>query len=374
MVLIPPDAGIRMRMETESNLLQPIRPTHELTANLPELQAGQAFTARILESLPDNMFRALVAGKQLTLQLPEGANPGDSLELVVVGRSDRSVIAQRVDTSATPPPAEQPYANANISRAGQMIGQLLLPEGETPQPAPLTRGQPLLPQAPATAAELAPTLAKAVSQSGLFYEAHQAEWVAGRRPIESLQAEPHGQVKASATPGTGTTATTAPTNTATPANTTTPATSTPQLVGSDSAGDKPVQHNPSSPMPDQLRPLVQQQLDAVGTQRLAWHGEVWPGQVMDLQIEREQIEERDARDGDTDDSAQRWSTTLRLSMPRLGTIDATLQLVGNDLRLRLATGNDAAATDLRTNVAALIRALGAAGVSMQAFEVGHGPG
>jgi hypothetical protein len=361
MALIPPDAGIRMRMQTEASLLQPVQPTHEVAADLPELQAGQAFTARILESLPDNMFRALVAGKQLTLQLPQGADPGDSLELVVVARSGKTVVAQRAEAPSAPPPAAQPYANANISRAGQMIGQLLLPEGETPQPAPLTRGQPLLPQAPASAAELAPTLAKAVSQSGLFYEAHQAEWVAGRRPIESLQTEPHSQVKASGAPGTDAPATTQ-------ASTTAP------LAAGDSGNDKPVQQSTTPAVPDQLRPLVQQQLDAVSTQRLAWHGEVWPGQVMDLQIEREQIEDRDAREGDAGESAQRWSTTLRLSMPRLGTIDATLQIAGNELRLRLAAGSDAAAADLRANVAALIQALGAAGVSMQAFEVGHGSG
>lgn len=363
MALIPPDAGIRMRMQTEASLLQPVQPTHEVAADLPELQAGQAFTARILESLPNNMFRALVAGKQLTLQLPEGANPGDSLELVVVGRADRTVVAQRTEASATPVPAEQPYPNANISRAGQMIGQLLLPEGKSPQPAPLTRGEPLLPQAPASAAELAPSLAKALSQSGLFYEAHQAEWVSGRRPIESLQAEPHSQVKAFAASGTGAPASATPTTTLTA-----------PLAAGDAGNDKAVQQNPAPSVPEQLRPLVQQQLDAVSTQRLAWHGEVWPGQVMDLQIERQQVEEREARSGDVGEDAQRWSTTLRLSMPRLGTIDATLQLNGNELRLRLAAASDVTAADLRANAAALIEALGAAGVAMQAFEVGHGSG
>lgn len=364
MALIPPDAGIRMRMQTEASLLQPVQPTHEIAADLPELQAGQAFTARILESLPNNMFRALVAGKQLTLQLPEGANPGDSLELVVVGRTDRTVVAQRTEAAPASPSAEQAYADANISRAGRMIGQLLLAEGESPQPAQLSRGEPLLPQAPASAAELAPTLAKAVSQSGLFYEAHQAEWVAGRRPIESLQAEPHSQVKAN-----GATATGAPAS----AIATTPQAAAPLAAG-DAGNDKAVQQNPAPAVPDQLRPLVQQQLDAVSTQRLAWHGEVWPGQVMDLQIERQQIEEREARSGDTGEDAQRWSTTLRLSMPRLGAIDATLQLDGNELRLRLAAASDATAADLRANAAALIQALGAAGVAMQAFEVGHGSG
>jgi hypothetical protein len=358
MALIPPDAGIRMRMQTDASLLQPVQPSHEIASELPELQAGQAFTARILEALPDNMFRALVAGRQLTLQLPQGADAGDTLELVVVGRSDRTVVAQRADATAAPVAAE-PYANASISRAGQLIGQLLLAEGETPQPAPLTRGQPLLTQPPADAADLAPNLAKAVSQSGLFYEAHQAEWVAGRRPVESLQAEPHGQVKAAADRGA------APT----PATMLTATTS----ASRDIANDKAIPQTLAPQVPDQLRPLVQQQLDAVTSQRLAWHGEVWPGQTMDLQIERERTEERDAGGGEPGGEAQRWNTTLRLSMPRLGTIDATLQLDGRELRLRLATASDSTATDLRANATALAEALASAGVSLQGLEVGHEP-
>ncbi len=364
MVLIPPDAGIRMRMQTDASLLQPVQPTHGIPSDLPELQAGQAFTARILEALPDNTYKALVVGKQLTLQLPQGANPGDTLELVVIDRSAKTLIAHRVEAQSSPALAGQTYANANISRAGQMIGKLLLPEGQSPQPVPLNRGEPLLPQAPATAAELAPSLAKAVSQSGLFYEAHQAEWVAGRRPMESLQAEPHSQVKVVATSTSASASASAATNSA-PSPAATPTVSTTHEAAADNTTQQSA--NPAQSVPDQLRPLVQQQLDAVATQRLAWHGEVWPGQVMDLQIERERTEERDAR-AESEDT-QRWSTTLRLTMPRLGSIDATLQLSGGNLRLRLAATSDTAATDLRANAAALAQSLGAAGVSMQAFEV-----
>jgi len=361
MALIPPDAGIRMRMQTDASLLQPVQPSHEITGDLPELQAGQAFTARILEALPDNMFRALVTGKQITLQLPQGADTGDTLELVVVGRSGKTLVAQRTDATASSAPAEQPYANANISRAGQMIGQLLLPEGESPQPAPLGSGQPLLAQAPTSAADLVPTLAKAVSQSGLFYEAHQAEWVAGRRPIESLQAEPHNQDSRP----TG-----QPARAPAPMPAETPTSTTPIAAG-DAGNDKSVAQNAPQSVPDQLRPLVQQQLDAVTSQRLAWHGEVWPGQVMDLQIERDRTEESDSRRADQGEEVQRWSTTLRLSMPRLGNIDATLQIAGHDLRLRLSAASESAAADLRANAVELNRALGAAGVSLQAFEVGR---
>ena len=43
MVLIPPDAAIRMRMQTEANLLQPIHPVHEVPADLPTTEDDPLF-------------------------------------------------------------------------------------------------------------------------------------------------------------------------------------------------------------------------------------------------------------------------------------------------------------------------------------------
>jgi len=405
MALIPPDAGIRMRLQTESSLVQPLAPIKGIPADLPELQVGQAFTARIQEALPDNTYRALVAGKQLILQLPEGAAPGDALELVVIDRTPRSLIAQRASATAAATIASQPYQYSRISDAGRMIGQLLLPEGDAPQPARLNRGQPLLPQPPTNATELAPTLAKAVSQSGLFYEAHQAQWIAGQRALESLRAEPQGQLPAMprpvAAPTAGSTLAALPGSPMTPApvaghqlaaaiNLTydmrqglqppaeqpaSAASATFRTEAAVSTNDRTLQppsETQSSPVsqtsiPEEIRPIVQQQLDAVATQRLNWHGQVWPGQVMDWEIERERSEDRT---GTTHDSGEdRWSTTLRLTMPQLGTVDATLQFAGNSLRLRMASSSDDATASLRQQAPALVQALADAGIALQSLDI-----
>jgi hypothetical protein len=366
MVLIPPDAGIRMRMQTETDLLQPVQPVRQLPSDLPELQPGQAFQARITEALPDNTYRALVAGRQLTLQLPEGANPGDTLDLVLVDRTGKTLIAQRTDAGTNAANAGAAYEHANISRTGQMISRLLLPEGESPQPAPLNRGQPLLTQAPASAAELAPTLAKAVSQSGLFYEAHPAEWVAGRRPAEFLHAEPQAQVPL-------------PTQAAAATAKAATAESTMQAAAAQASGDAKAAGNESlsrqaantaQAIPEPLRPLVQQQLDAIATQRLVWHGEVWPGQSMELQIERERVEERET-DAAAATEADRWNTSLRLALPRLGTIGAELNLSGGKLRLRLSVGSEAATADLRAAADTLTGSLTDAGIAVQSLDIRH---
>lgn len=393
MAVIPPDAGVRMRTQSDPGQLQALAPVRGIPAGLPEFQPGQNFTARIQELLPDSTYKALVAGRQLTLQLPEGANPGDVLELTVVDRSAHTVIARRAE-GQPPLPGQidaRAYPYARISDAGRMIGQLLPAEGEAPQPAALTRGQPILAQAPASGGQLANALRTAVSQSGLFYEAHQAQWVAGERPLTSLRAEPQGQLPVAPRPTTNLPS--GPTRAETGAQS---AGITPQDASraepslatrvefasrtaeppsgrtelqSQATASSTTQQSSAATVPDSIRLIVQQQLDAVATQRLAWHGEVWPGQTMDWAIQRDAVEDRDASAVDATE-APRWSTSLRLTMPTLGTVDAVVQLVGDRLRIRLAADENAVGA-LRRQAANLTDALANAGLAVQSLDIRH---
>lgn len=369
MALIPPDAGIRMRMQTEANLLQPVQPAHKIPAELPELVPGQTFTARIQAVLPENTYQALVAGKQLMLQLPEGAKSGDLLELVVIDRSPKVVIARQVDAATTTEANETaPYPFAKFSAAARLIGQLLPADGETPPPALLNRGQPILPQAPqaqGAAALLAPGLAKAVAQSGLFYESHQAQWVAGRLPLQQLLQEPQGRhslpVAFTYASAEGVARQTAPTAPVTPQ----PLPTGVEKVSSGDTAPAAAQAQLVRQVPDELRPLVQQQLEAGASQRMFWHGEVWPQQTLDWEIEWDG--QRDA-DG-SEEQAGVWRTALSLTTPRLGRIVATLQLAGGGVRIALATADESSAADLRAQAAQLGAALETAGVPLLAFQV-----
>lgn len=408
MALIPPDAGIRMRMQTEANLLQPVAPVHEIPSDLPELRPGQTFSARIQEVLPDNTYKALVAGKQLTLQLPEGAKADDLLELVVVDRSNKVVIARQVEAKpATIDDAAAPYPFAKFSPAARMIGQLLPAAGEPAPPAQLGRGEPLLPQPPqgqSAAAQLAPTLAKAVSQSGLFYEAHQAQWVTGKLPLAQLLQEPQGQRSAQTAFQFAAVELVARFNAQSP-QATEPDAGKPveqaahtvaqegAVVRQVNAGNiaatlqaslnkvgagetasgapQPAQAAQvaaaAQQLPDDLRPLVQQQLEAAGTQRLLWHGEVWPQQAIDWEIEWEGEREADGSEAE----ALRWRTSLSLTTPRLGRVDANLQLGAHGVSITLATPYGASAADLRDAAPALAAALRDAGIPLLAFLVRH---
>ncbi|BAO28768.1 MAG: flagellar hook-length control protein FliK [Sulfuritalea sp.] len=378
--MIPNDAGIRMRMETET-ALHPISPVSEIPADLVELRPGQTFSARIQEVLPENTYKALVAGRSLTLALPQGAKAGDTLELVVVDRTPRLIVAQLASQSSPGTAAtDGDYPFTNLSRTAQLIGALLARDGTSPAPAALTRGQPLLPgastQAANMAAELAPLLAKAVGQSGLFYEAHQVQWVMGQRPISDLLVEPqakHSPAEASLASGEepGNPAT-RPTSSGRSAELSGPMGLLQNLLGSEEirqhAGTPTAATaNPAQTVPEDLRPLVQQQLDAVATQRLAWHGEVWPGQSLDWQIEP------DGRQTDSEqaDSERGWITSLRLTTPRLGEIDARLSLTPAGARITIATPTGVSAANLLDAAPSLEKSMAAAGVPLLSLQVKH---
>jgi hypothetical protein len=396
MVMIPTDVGVQVRSQTEAPL-HSLRPIADIPSDLPDLQKGQVFRAHIQEALPENTFKALVAGRMLTLSLPEGAKTGDTLDLVVIDRTPRAIVAKMAERGLVA--GGEPYQHATLSRTGQLIASLLAREGEPATPAALNRGRSLLPQAPVNAAALVqglpPKLAQAVSISGLFYEAHQVQWALGQRPLASLLAEPQGQhsnpltLAAFGEAGTAQEAAAKSALAARRESAAASVSSSPPpvsllqaLFGGDTAAASATagaaaaeSHLPASPtaaalvIPDDLRPLVQQQLEAAATQRLTWHGEIWPKQTMDWEIER------DAREGDSaPGEAAAWATSLRLSLPRLGAIDARLQLSGQNVRLVLHTLEASTATDLDAAIPSLQQALAAAGLTLLGVQTQHDAG
>lgn len=139
---------------------------------------------------------------------------------------------------------------------------------------------------------------------------------------------------------------------------------------------KPIEARPAPPpsmggagIPTDLTPLVQQQLDALATQTFAWQGQVWPGQQMHWEIEK-QADERGQR-GD-DESAVRWRTRLKLDLPRLGGIAASLSLrPGGEVGIDLVAESPASEAQLDGATAQLREQMAAAGLSLTQFSVKH---
>ncbi len=388
--MIPSDLAARLRMLTEASFFDsepPVSGTarvREIQARLPKLLPGERFTATLTRPLPDGTFQAIVAGKSYTLALNTSAKAGDTLELVVVRNSAKALVAQH---AATPSglagefDAAGPGAKPNLSATGRLIGYLLT--GQPPsRPASLAGGVPLLHVAPTpgAAATLAPALRQALARSGLFYESHQLQWLAGKRDAASLRLEPQGQLQMPAvSPG---------------ATSGTPASGTP-FAGAATPGSAPglsgtsahTAADPSSPspgneargaaidnlprpfaIPERLMPIVQQQLDAMGTQHYVWQGQAWPGQ--DIEWEIDDPGGREQSPGD--ESTSRWTTRLRLTLPQLGAVEAQLVLSPAGVAMRLVTDDASSATQLRTARERLDGALAASNVPLIGFTVEHG--
>ena len=174
--------------------------------------------------------------------------------------------------------------------------------------------------------QLAAKLEQALKTSGLFYESHLAAWIAGRVPLEDIRREPQGKLP----------------------------------VSKQRAGDS---------VPQELSGLVSQQLDTLEHGAVKWRGQTWNGQPADIAIEYDP-DQGDATDGSGSAPAQRsWRIRLALSMPSLGTVNATVHYAGGRASLSLEAPATAQ-SELQNASGELVSALAARGVSAEPVQVG----
>lgn len=364
--MIPADVASRLRLVLPDQPAPPqaATPVQKLADVLSDLVPGQRLMAEIQALLPNGTYRAVVAQRDITLALPFAAKPGDSLELEVVDSDGKLTLAVVANRSSAQPPASESVPTS-LSQAGRLIGDLLGgidAQGKRAAPAPLNGNQPLVAVFPEKPEELVPLLKEALTRSGMFYESHQARWADGKLPTEALLQEPQGKLSPAAMQAHRQAGEEA-------------------LAAAPKAGEgRPLQPPASTPTPDStamgrspaptvippdLTPLVQQQLDALATQNFVWQGQVWPGQNMEWAIE-----ESPGRDRGEEGSSEQWRTSLRLTLPNLGTISATLQLRGgSDLELAITADSDTARQQLNTAVPALDKRLEDSGLRLTAFRV-----
>lgn len=388
--MIPSDLATRLRvlMDTEVRNLAPI---HEIPTDLPDLETGQRFAARLQSPLPDGTFQALVAGRTVTLALPAGVKSGDVLELVVTGTRGQTILARPADTSEL---AHTTAPETHLSAAGQLISQVLTGRGGNTA-AQIQRNTPVVETPPNAAAALAPALKQAISQSGLFYEAHQAQWVEGQLPLESLMQEPQGQTPPAAPPGqaaqtptgnivlphvslahaeTAEQTPTGPTTLLTRGKEAELAAATHEALSSASpsaTASSAANQQSALRIAETLMPIIHQQLDALATRQINWQGELWPGQFMQWTIidpEGEQAQDQ----GDARRAPEPWQSQLRLSMPGLGDLDAQLVLTPSGVAIRISAASAASADTLQARSEALGSALDAAGVPLTGLVIHHG--
>lgn len=367
---------------------------------LPQLDPGDILSARIEAKLPDGSYKVMVAGQPLRMALPSYVAPGDTLELAFVTREPRLTFALRdmSQAASTPAPASilpaagrpdaatmlragEPALQSNLapgdtlelalvtreprlilalndvpqaasapaplpllSAAGRLVAATMLQPGELALPVTASTAAPLLAAPPADGARLSSALAQTLAGSGLFYESHQAEWVAGKRDLAQIRQEPQARLTQGA-----------------------PRPEAPAAAAAAAAielpSGAPAQRQEQTIDP-RTAPLVQQQLTALDTARVVLQLEIWPRQWMQWEIEEHQ-----PGAGREPDAPQNWNTQLRLKLPQLGELKAALTLASDGVRIRLEAASAASAALLRDHRASLQAALATAGVPPAAIAI-----
>ena len=351
-----PVAGIEATAHTRQQASQP---------TLASL-LGKSLQAQVLARLPDGSFVVRMNDLAARLSLPPGTQVGSQLPLTLVALTPRPTFQLQTgqgsafaETRPAPPEGDFRQAlplswigggeaapvraaamlatslaaaglpeagadteHASISAAGQLLGEVIAAAQKDGAAAAVTGRAPLLAAPSADAARVAAALQEGLAKSGLFYEAHVAEWAQGARPLADLAAEPQARGMPS----------------------------------------------PSDPATAQL---INQQLNAHEQARVAWQGQLWPGQELRWEIVRDAPEREPGRhDGDGDGAAGSWQSSLRLRFGQLGEVKAQLVLAGDQLHIRLDAQESARAL-LEAGSVRLADALAAAGTPLNTLAI-HG--
>ncbi|ALX21922.1 Flagellar hook-length control protein FliK [Bordetella pertussis] len=94
---------------------------------------------------------------------------------------------------------------------------------------------------------------------------------------------------------------------------------------------------------------------------LAWQGQAWPDAPMEWEVAREHGDEAAGQPG------THWATRLKLNLPRLGTVEARLNLAANQLVLHVVAPDSAA--EIGAAADALRQQLSAAGLTLTNLSV-----
>jgi len=373
--MIPADLAGQLRVALplpQQDGPEPVIAAQKLTDVLSNLAPGQRIFAEIQAMLPNGIYRAMVAQREVTLALPFSAKTGDSLELEVLesdGKLTLAFVANRTTGQQAAAGAAGQSVATTLSPAGRLIGGLLgrVDEGSArAAPAALNGNQPLMKGFP-DAAQLAPVLKEALSQSGVFYEAHQARWVAGQLATENLRQEPQGKLSPSPPPMPNPETAAPARGEQAPAQVQSQAQAQTQVQAQAQAQTQTTQQG--NLIPRELTPIVQQQLDALATQNYAWQGQIWQGQKLWWEIS----EDADHAGQEGDEAGQRWQTRLKLDLPALGGIEARLRLhPGGRIDLQMTTDSGASETRLREHLDILRQRFSAAGLDLTQLLVQHG--
>lgn len=282
-------------------------------SSLLQLNPGQQVKAEIIANLPNNLYLARVAGEMYKLEIPLNVPPGEMLEMTFVTADPRITFQiLRPETGES----------VRLSSMGKWLADVVKNAPSMPIDT-----QPLIEHPGESTQQVAQNLKAALTQTGLFYEAHLAQWAVGGLPLKEILKEPQGKLSRLVREGEG------------------------DAEGIDGE------------VADQSTlPLIKEQLQLLNSGVLAWQGTAWPGQDMKLAITR----------GDDEKWEEGVEATLAVELPRLGGIEAKLRFGKEGLSIELVCENPGTSDRLKGGSGELRQALTNCGIALARMAVKDG--
>lgn len=298
-------------------------------AAFEHLNVGQRLVGRVV-ALEKGLTLVEVAGQTVAMRLPRQAAVGDTLMLRFAGHAPQAVFMLE------PPASETPSA-PTLSPTARLLADILQQVPQRNGPPTVAPPAPLLSQPTSQAPELALALRTALVRSGLFYESHLANWTVGLDSLEGLLEEPQNRLPALPAP-----------------------------AGAAEAG-----RAVASP----LHVLLSQQLQVLESPQFLWRGELWPGQPLEW-LMRQEVDPEHAGNATGDAAAASgWTSQLRLTLPRLGTVTAHIRLDPDGaFSIRVVADETATEPLLRQHQGEFAAQMAEAGCALQSFTVERSDG
>jgi len=279
----------------------------------------------VMASLPNQRFLARIAGKLFNIELPIIVQPGETLQLTyVTGEPHTTFTLSRKGNSATP---------VAISDTGRLLNQLSMNGADPRQAGGVTRSSAILNGPPADTSLFASLL--------------------GERQARELLKEPQGKLSSRGkflAEGNPT-----------------------QKSGADGAdgiaqealSDELIATDRSSaPVDPRTVPIVQEQLQTLHTGQVVWHGEVWPRQEMEWSI-------REEKHTNGEGIEKSWVSTLRLELPNLGGVAATLRLEKEGISIHIDADRESASAIMQMEQEPLAQAMSDVGIKLLSVAIEH---
>ena len=287
------------------------QPTQDLAFRATQFIKGQDYFAHITAK-PDanqNLYHVNVDGALLKMELGKSAQVGQTLLLKYMSESPVPTFMLAASANA------QANSDTHISDAGRLINHYLADSDSQTKAA--FQANTVVSHTPQIPALMAHGLKQALTNSGLFYESHLADYMQGGRDLSLIQQEPQNRHM--------------------------------HAEGAQAA-------------------LVSQQLAILESQSIVWHGEVWPGQTMDWKIK---VEDQAPHAEHAEREAEApISSEITLHLPQMGKVTAKIQLVDGQMRIQLQADQTQTVSALKQESAQLAQAIQNLGQKLSGLSVG----